>query len=287
MWPGTGVLFAFVWVELADPWGASARPLGIMILAYTIATLICMSVFGRETWNQNGEGFAIYFRLFSRISPFARDGERGVVLGSPLAGLPGIGARPGLVAFVVCMLGSTTFDGFSRMSIWAQRLDLQSKTVKVFANSVGLVVMILLVRAAYELAIRVAASVSGADRSELSGRFVHSLIPIAFVYVVAHYFSYLLIEGQQGLALISDPFGAGWDLFGTAARQVNLNIISINTVWYVQVFAIVSGHIAGVILAHDRAVAMWEPKVAVRTQYAMLAVMVLFTAVGLFILSGG
>jgi hypothetical protein len=117
-------------------------------------------------------------------------------------------------------------------------------------------------------------------------RFAHSLVPIAFAYVVAHYFSFLLIEGQLGFAALSDPFGRGWNLFGTADHLVNLTLLSPTTIWYVQVVAIVVGHVGGVILAHDRAIAAYPPDVALRTQYALLAVMVVFTATGLLILSG-
>jgi hypothetical protein len=67
---------------------------------------------------------------------------------------------------------------------------------------------------------------------------------------------------------------------------VNLSLLSPTTIWYVQVAAIVIGHVGGVILAHDRAIALFDRSDAVRTQYALLAVMVLFTASGLLILSG-
>ena len=105
-------------------------------------------------------------------------------------------------------------------------------------------------------------------------------------YVVAHYFSFLLFEGQLGLIRLSDPFGQGWNLFGTADWALNLALVSPTTIWYVQVAAIVIGHVGGVVVAHDRAIASFPPDVAVRTQYALLAAMVLFTATGLLILSG-
>jgi hypothetical protein len=117
-------------------------------------------------------------------------------------------------------------------------------------------------------------------------RFAHSLVPIAFAYVVAHYFSFLLIEGQIGIVALSDPFGRGWNLFGTADHLIDIALLSATTIWYVQVLAIVTGHVGGVILAHDRAIAAYPPGVAIRTQYALLAVMIVFTASGLLILSG-
>jgi hypothetical protein len=118
--------------------------------------------------------------------------------------------------------------------------------------------------------------------------FVLSLVPIAFAYLVAHYFSLFVIQGQFIITLASDPFGRGWDLFGTADFEPNLSIVSPETVWYVQVGALVVGHVAGLAVAHDRAVALFDRRdLALRSQYPMLALMVLFTVGGLWLLSQG
>ena len=147
-------------------------------------------------------------------------------------------------------------------------------------------VVIGVVTLAYVIAMRVAAGVVGGHWHPLATRFAHSLVPIVLAYVVAHYFSFLVLEGQLGLVRLSDPFGVGWDLFGTDDWILNLALVSPTTIWYVQVAAIVIGHVGGVVLAHDRAIAMFDREDAVRTQYALLAVMILFTASGLLILSG-
>ena len=139
---------------------------------------------------------------------------------------------------------------------------------------------------AYAIAMRAAARVVGGDWHPLAVRFAHSLVPIVLAYVVAHYFSFLVLEGQLALVRLSDPLGLGWDLFGTSDWFINLALLSPTTIWYVQVAAIVIGHVGGVVLAHDRAIAMFDRAAAVRTQYALLAVMILFTASGLLILSG-
>ena len=115
-----------------------------------------------------------------------------------------------------------------------------------------------------------------------------SLVPIALAYLVAHYFSLFVIYGQYALALASDPFGRGWDLFGTAGNVPNIALLAPNTVWYVQVFSLVVGHIAGLAVAHDRAVALFERRGdALRSQFPMLALMVLYTVGGLWLLSRG
>lgn len=287
LWPATAGLFAFVWWELVDPWQGSPRALGIGLVVYMLATLAGMGVYGRESWNRGGEAFAVYFRLLSLISPLARDERGRVVLRPVLGGLPGLEPRPGLVAFVVTALGSTTFDGFSRSSTWNRWTASLTGVPRILAGTGGLLGVILLVAGAYSLAIWAAARVSGSAWHPLSVRFAHSLVPIAFAYVLAHYFSYLFITGQLGLRLLSDPFGRGWDLFGTATWRVNQALLSANLIWYVQVAAIVGGHVGGVVLAHDRAIAAFPAGTALRTQYALLAVMVLFTVTGLLILSGG
>jgi hypothetical protein len=117
--------------------------------------------------------------------------------------------------------------------------------------------------------------------------FIQSLVPIALVYAVAHYFTLLVIQGQYALPLASDPFGFGWDLFGTVDYAPNIAPFSPNTVWYVQVGSLVAGHVAGLTVAHDRAVTILPERDALRSQYAMLGLMVVYTVGGLWLLSRG
>jgi hypothetical protein len=136
-------------------------------------------------------------------------------------------------------------------------------------------------------ACALARSMVAAPRS-LAPEFVLSLVPIALVYEVAHYFSLFVIQGQFAIPLLSDPLGRGWDLLGTAAVTPNLAPLSPNTIWYVQAGALVAGHVAGLAVAHDRAIEIFEDRGdALRSQYAMLALMVLYTVGGLWLLSRG
>ncbi len=149
--------------------------------------------------------------------------------------------------------------------------------------SIGIVALV------YLAGVRGMSTVPGApDRKTLWRIFAHALIPIAFAYLLAHYFSLIYYQEQaQFTYLLSDPLGTGTtDLFGTASYGVNYSAISNELVWYVQVGALVAGHVAGLVLAHDRAVAVWKDyRAAARSQYWMLAVMVAFTCFGLFLLS--
>jgi hypothetical protein len=196
------------------------------------------------------------------------------------------------------MLGTVGFDGFSRASAWQNLLadvegpyvlenpDLADLLVSG-VNLLGMLGFVLLVAGAYLLAVTAARSMVNAPRSLVSD-FLLSLVPIAFVYLVAHYFSLFVIQGQFAIPLLSDPFGRGWDVLGTADYLPNLAPFSPNTVWYVQVASLVAGHVAGLAVAHDRAVAVFRDReAALRSQYAMLALMVLYTVGGLWLLSRG
>ena len=117
--------------------------------------------------------------------------------------------------------------------------------------------------------------------------FAHTLIPIGVAYLVAHYFS-LVVFGEQAqfTYLLSDPLGDGSNLFGTASSGINYGLLSANTIWYVQVAALVIGHVTGLMLAHDKAITVYGDRVrASHSQRWMLLVMVAFTCLGLFLLS--
>jgi hypothetical protein len=255
-------------------------------MVYTLIQIGGMHRYGRRTWLENGEAFGVYLGLIASIAPFTRDEDGRVVTRPFLAGLAGVSPRPGLLAVIMVALGSTTFDGFSRSTAWTNATISLAGLARTAAFTAGLLAAIGLVTLAYLLAMRTAARVVGGEWHALAVRFAPSLVPIVLAYVIAHYFSFLVLEGQLGLLLLSDPFGLGWNLFGTEDWVINLALVSPTTIWYVQVAAIVVGHVGGVVLAHDRAIAMFDREAAIRTQYALLAVMVLFTASGLLILSG-
>ncbi|HEV2951131.1 MAG TPA: hypothetical protein VGZ51_03415 [Actinomycetota bacterium] len=285
-WPAAVQLFGFVWVELVEPFGSTLGHLGILIVVYTLIQIAGMQIFGRRAWIENAEAFAVYFALIAGMAPLTRDQDGRVVTRPFLSGLARIPARPGLVAVIMVALGSTTFDGMSRSSSWITATAELSGVTRTVVSTAGLLGVIGLVTLAYVVAMRAAAGVVASDWHPLAVRFAHSLVPIVLAYVIAHYFSVLVLEGQLGLVRLSDPFGAGWDLFGTDDWVINLTLLSPTAIWYVQVAAIVIGHVGGVVVAHDRAIAMFDRAAAVRTQYALLAVMILFTASGLLILSG-
>jgi hypothetical protein len=125
----------------------------------------------------------------------------------------------------------------------------------------------------------------GRTPAGIARRFAHILVPVALAYALAHYVSLVLYEGQLLISTASDPFGRGWDLFGTADRSVAF-FMSSEVIWYLQVAAMVAGQTAALILSHDRALADLGSEGATRIQYAMLTLVVALTSLGLFLLSG-
>ena len=293
--PAALALLGFTWVELASGWSDSPTQLTTAAVAYTLYTLAMQAVFGTEAWSRNGEAFAVYFNLFSRLSVWETR-DRVVGLRPPLGGLARLEPAPGTVLFVVVMIGTVTFDGLTHGRLWndlavelAGVLDALvgiDAAPKVVAT-LGLLLSVLAVGAFYRLGIDGARSAGGElDARELRRAFVHTLVPIALAYVAAHYLTLLLFEGQATLYLLSDPLARGWDLLGTSSRAIDYTYVSQDAIWYLQVAAVVAGHVAALVLAHDRALALYrDAAVAVRSQYWLLAVMVGFTLLALWLLA--
>jgi hypothetical protein len=286
-WPAAALLFAFAAMELAYTDPSDPRMLALAIAIYSWITWVGMAAFGRDTWLANGEAFTVYFGLLSRLSLTTLRESRWS-LRRPLDRVARDVERPGTVAFVAVMLGSVAFDGFGRTSYWTDRLfRIDSEAGAIAFNLAGLTVGVAIVAGAYVAASEIARRIAGRG-SHLEQAFIGSLIPIALAYVVAHYLTFLLIQGQLAVPLASDPFGYGWDLFGTIDFRVNVQPLSADQIWYAQAGALVIGHVLGLMIAHDKALALFgSTKVALRTQYAMLGLMVLYTVGGLWLLSRG
>ena len=286
-WPAAFLLFCFAAMELAYTDPSDPRMLALAVAIYSWITWVAMAAFGRDVWLRGGEAFTAYFGLLSRLSLLAVR-ERRLALRRPLDNVARDREPPGTVAFVAVMLGSVAFDGFSRTSFWQNRLfRIDSDLGAISFNLFGLVVGVAFVGAAYVAAVEVARRI-GREKARLEQAFIGSLIPIALAYVVAHYATLLLVQGQLAIPLASDPFGYGWDLFGTLDYRVNVQPLSADQVWYLQSGALVFGHVLGLVIAHDKALALFgSTKVALRTQYALLALMVLYTVGGLWLLSRG
>jgi hypothetical protein len=296
-WPAVAGIVGFAWLELIYVDRDIPSTLGALALAYAFVQLVGMSLYGERTWSERADAFGVWFGLCGRISVFEGRG-RELHLRPPLSGLPRLDALPGTVALLCALIGATTFDGASNGSLWIETephvqsvfssLGFGATPAQELAFTVGLLFAIGFVAAIFTLGIRGMRTVDPRRQpGELARQFVHTLVPIAFAYTLAHYFSLLAYQGQALGYLISDPLGNGSNLFGTANAQVSYTIVSASTIWYVQVAALVAGHVSGLVLAHDRALAVFtdDPRAALRSQYWMLTVMVGFTCLGLWLLS--
>jgi hypothetical protein len=282
MWPAAAALLVFAELELALPNRSNPRVIAGFVVVYSVVQLLAALWFGAG-WFARGEGFEVYSTLLGRLSPWGRRTDGRLVLRNPLDGADGQPRVPGLTAVVVVLLGSTAFDGLTRTQWWQNGPGIRGDAV-AGPSTLGLLTVITLVAALYVSATTVAGRIAGTENGPAT--YAHSVVPIAAGYAIAHYFSLLLLDGQSTWILASDPFGRGWDLLGTIGNAVNYRAVGTRTISVVQVVAIVLGHVLGVVLAHDRAVRVARGVAARTSQYPLLAVMVVFTCAGLYLLLG-
>jgi hypothetical protein len=300
-WPAALGLVAFVWLELIYGSGGISTGLtphiaGVAALAYSAYTLAMMATFGAEEWSRRGETFAVYFNMFSQLSVFeVRDGRIG--RRRLLSGAARWATMPGSIALVVASIGTTSFDGAQEGALkdainrtFDRLVDAGFSLVTSLrlTQSLYLILCLAGVAALYLIGVQGMRTIRNSPPvARLRLGFAHTLIPIAFAYLVAHYFSLFVFQEQaQFTYLLSDPLGTGENIFGTASGGVDYGVVSASAVWYVQVAALVIGHVCGLTMAHDRATAYWDDyQKASRSQLWMLAVMIGFTCFGLYLLS--
>ncbi|HKO38284.1 MAG TPA: fenitrothion hydrolase [Solirubrobacterales bacterium] len=299
-WPAAIGLLAVVWLEVIYGSGGvilEPETAAIATLFYTAYTLAMMGVFGVEKWCERGEVFSVYFGMFGRLGIFGtRDGrlERRRLFSAATSWA----TVPGSAAVVIASIATTSYDGASEGAFqdpmesvfeWIADAGIGLTASLRITETLFLLLCFGGVALVYLLGVRGMRTVPGAPSlSRLRSGFAHTLIPIALAYLVAHYFSLFVFQEQaQFTYLLSDPLGTGTtDLFGTASSGVDYTILSANAIWYVQVAALVVGHVIGLMLAHDRALVYWpDYRKATASQYWMLAVMVAFTCFGLYLLS--
>jgi hypothetical protein len=300
VWPAVGLLLAVAWTELVFPSPAVPANIAWLALGYSLLTWGGMALFGSETWIERGEVFAVFFSLFARLAPTEpsirkRPGISGLALRPFGAGLlANTPTSASMVAFVLLVLSSVLYDGLLTTPEWARAeqqlfglMPSLGETASVVVRTIGLVAFWTVFLAAY-LAVSTIMSAAAEHRSPraLARSFALTLVPIAVAYHLAHYLTYLLTQGQYVVPLASDPFGYGWDLFGTAGYRVNIAIVGARFAWYAAVTSIVVGHIIAVYLADVRAHQIFGSRyAALRSQVPLTALMVAYTFVSLSILS--
>ena len=323
-WPAVVFFLAFAWTELV--WHGKDIPfhLASVVLAYAVVTWLGMLVYGCEAWLASGEAFSIAFGVLGRFAPLgaarvrdAGNGEAEAVVELRPYGAGLLSTEPvhaSMLVFVICMLATVTFDGFQETPLM-QAIDTALQQQHAIAtllfdlsewgldemqvvHTVLLIAFPLVFLAAFWLAglamiqvvQRFAPASPGVTPRLTAGRvareFVLTLVPIAVAYHLSHYFSLLVTAGQFIIPLASDPFGLGWNLFGTATYRVDFGIVSPYVFWYSAVIMIVTGHVIAVVLAHTVAVRLFSSRrAAVVSQIPMVLLMVAYTTLSLWILA--
>jgi hypothetical protein len=283
-WPAALGLFAFVWQELVSSNPTDINTLRLWCAVYGAAMLVGGMLFGQR-WFARADPFEVYSSLVAHLSIWAKQDGR-LVVRSPLANLATQPARPGLVAVVGVLFGSTAFDSFKESNPWIHMIQTASISGYVI-NNLGLIGFCSAAALILTVACLLTPSAEG-SRIELPRQFGHTIVPIIAAYILAHYLTFLIDNGIQTLARASDPFGKGWDLFGTSGFTSNY--------WFsyhptflasAKVVAVVIGHVTAAASSHDRAIAVLPRRWHVLGQLPMLFAMVGFTAGGLYLLFSG
>jgi hypothetical protein len=292
-WPAAVGLFAFVWLELVHPGSTEVGTVRLWVAAYLGVMLVGGALFGNR-FLESADPFEVYSSLVGRLSVWGHEPsetvggspsrERRLWLRSPLANLATTPARPGLVAVVGVLFGSTAFDSFADSSPWL-RFTQEHADWAYLLDNLALLVFSAGVGALFALACVLTGVDEHTRRTQLPNLFAHSVVPIIAGYIVAHYLTYLVEYGQATLVQLSDPLSRGDDWLGTADWSVNYWLSYHPTfLAVVKVLAVVTGHVLGVVAAHDRAVRLLPRRHQLTGQLPLLAVMVFFTAGGLYLL---
>lgn len=305
-WPALMLYLGFIWLELFGH--GKPHSLAIALGAYTLLNLVGIGLVGSAAWFRHCEFFSLFLRLIALLSPFDYQRGVGLYVRAPLSGI--LRERPRTLAsvvFALAMLSTTAFDGLRATQWWVflywsdpsgwVRDFLGDLPVHVYADALSwyrrwetlcLLLSPLLYFAIYAVFIALGKRLARSQRPlrELLLDFGYTLLPIALVYGMTHYATLLLTQGLKIVSLASDPFGWGWDLFGTAMLWRAPILPPMGWVWHTQVALILLGHVISVYLAHRVALRVFETRrQALLSQLPQLVLMVLFTVSGLWILA--
>lgn len=311
-WPALILYMGFIWFELFAEGGP--RELAYGLMAYGLLNIVAAWLLGSKAWFKQGEFFGVLFSLISKIAPISIHQNTkkyqgyNVIIRPPFSGLQrGQASSMSEVLFVLFLLSSTAFDGLHQTNIWAtfywQDLagiyrEINSQNIvqaypvlkiihRVFEASVLFLSPLFYLAVLYIfLALVRRLTKFQASLRVLALRFCYSLLPIALVYHITHYYTLVSSQGVMILRLVSDPFGFGWNVFGTAHWRPASVAPNMDWVWHTQVGLILFGHVVSVYLAHKEAQMLFpQRRQATLSQLPMLVLMVIFTCFGLWILA--
>jgi hypothetical protein len=294
--------FAFAWFELVDLAPSDPDRLALAVSLYWFVNLVGVLLCGEAEWLKRAEPFSIFFGLIGRLSPFDRSAQASnrvrITLVWPGTSLILRDALPlGGVLFVLLTLSAVSFDGLSRTFLWLgtigiNPLEFPGRSAVVVSSTLGLIGMFAALAAAFLAAVAAGCALAGRITiwREAAGRLIYSIVPIALAFQAAHYLTAVLVDGQNALIALSDPFALGWNLFGTAHWQTTTSFLNtldgVTWIFDTETVAIALGHIIGIVMAHLIAMRILPtPKQAIVSQIPLAALMVFYTGFGLWLLS--
>lgn len=304
-WPAVLLYMAFIWTELFGR--TTPFSLSVLLSFYTVLNLAGVWWFGAAAWFRYGEFFSVFIRLIAKMAPLDYSKGR-LQWRMPFSGLSQDHATHlSLIVFLLFMLSSTAYDGL-RETVWWVRLfwsDYFNLLTPMLGSapiyhypmlrpyyqiyeSAWLLLSPFVYLLVYLLFIALAKLITRSPLTlrELALRFAFSLLPIALVYNITHYYTLIFTQGVKIISILSDPFGWGWNLFGTVSLFRAPITPDMAWVWHTQVGLILFGHIVSVYLAHVEALRTFPTaRQATLSQLPMLGLMMVFTASGLWILS--
>ncbi|MBW9214800.1 hypothetical protein KV102_08085 [Mumia sp. zg.B53] len=291
-WPAALGLLAFVWTELASPDPGALATVRVWLVGYVAYGVLGGIAFGRR-WFERADPFDVYAAFVAALSPLGRRSpdDRRIVARNPLSNLAGLPVDRGIVAVVAVLLGSTAFDSATGTPWWMTEVQTWyagSAALAVAYKTLGLLTAVLLVALVFVLATRAARGLTPLQRRAMPGELAHSLVPIVVGYVGAHYLSYLVEKGQRTVIALADPLDRGWDLLGLGGLQPSYWLSEHpHLLAVLKVGLVLTGHVLGVVAAHDRCLRLLPRAHELTGQLALMLVMVGYTFLGLFLLFAG
>jgi len=302
IWPAVVAFFLFACLELTT--GMANRPwlVGSLALLYSAVTLAGMYCFGRDEWLEHGEAFTVLFGIVGRFSPIEAERDQQGRITAVYVRPWGVGlVQPSpsgwdRVVFVILMLSTLAFDGIEGTKAWSD-FTIATEPYWQPSGAFGFFVlktlsMTLLTGAFLLIFIAFMEMVVYFGNRKLDlkatvSAFALTLVPIALVYNAAHNYSYVVVQSQGLIPLLSDPLAKGWHLLpALAAYKPSFALAQASTVWFAQIILIVVGHVIAVYLSHLKAGEKFRTaQRALLSQYPMLLLMVMYTMTSLWILA--
>ncbi len=284
VYPAALAILVWGWFELIQPDRATLPVTRGFVIAWVVIVVVG-SLWRGIGWVGSVDPFEAYASTLSRLSPWQwQDGTLRVV--SPLRNLGSWQPPAGTSALACALLGTTAYDSFSS-SAWWVRLEQASDLPRWLWGLTGMGVIVTIVVGLYLAGVAALRWGLAVRRSllETADSLAVGLVPIVVGYSLGHYLTLLVIEGQRTVIELADPLGQGWNVLGLAENGIVATPLTYPTVTALaQLLFIVGGHVLGVIVAHDRAVALLRPDAMRRAQLPLLAVMVVYTVGGLLLL---